>query len=49
MNIHKGTERTLYANSSEFTEHKDEGDSFLDHIITSVEIWSQHYKSESKQ
>jgi len=29
-------------------KYEAEGDSFLDHIITSEEMWSHHYEMESK-
>ena len=30
-------------------QYEAEGDSYLDHIITSYEMWYHHYKPESEQ
>jgi len=42
-------ETTPHASGPILNQHKAEGDSFLDHIITGDETWCHQYKLESKQ
>jgi len=49
-NAHMGTERTLYMVCQDLlNQYQAEGDSSLDLVITSDEMWCHHYESESKQ